>query len=492
MKNKKFLFAMIATAGLLASCSSSDESVADSNVQPPTDDREAISFRMGSLHTTRGTGTVGGVQGAADNVWAGQTFQVYMLDKGTLQISKDEDGNALFQGRTLTTPNVLAGVSANVAAKDIVATSNNGLTVTEQIHYYPLKGSFDFWAYRMDGSENSINESTMKSNFTIDGSQDIMVSKATPYGCTQTGSTWTSPTSKTVEEDYIFSTYAARRDVDPVFNFQHLLTRLQFEVTADKDWCNWTADPTDKTITQYNDTAVYIKSIAIQSLSQGDLTVAYMGSAPANLIDWNTSSQAYLNLKQRDTGTNPINMDLVALQKIAPLWNTTTDAAYETRVGEALIVAPQVSYQMVMTLVQQKPDQIITEYYSVAVTFMGTTYYFQGKAEDYQYYQAWLNAGCPTSGGIYDNFAAWVVTGKTAADGIVVKNGQPVIETVLTTKAVEYPQTITLKSPVPEDGFEAGKTYTVKIKLYNVEQMEFHTVLNGWTDGGNVNVDTDM
>lgn len=91
---KYFIFAAIATAGLFASCSSSDD-IAANDVQNPIEDseaREAIRLNLATpTMTTRGTGTVGGVgTGAANdthyspNYWAGQTINVFMFTKGTV------------------------------------------------------------------------------------------------------------------------------------------------------------------------------------------------------------------------------------------------------------------------------------------------------------------------------------------------------------------------------------------------------------------------
>ena len=113
---KYFIFAAIATAGLFASCSSSDD-VAVSGGQEPienSESREAIRLNLATpgAMTTRGTGTVGGVgtvgvgNGIA-NVWAGQTINVFMFTKGT-EAGQDTyeavpDQTTLTQGNTYYT-----------------------------------------------------------------------------------------------------------------------------------------------------------------------------------------------------------------------------------------------------------------------------------------------------------------------------------------------------------------------------------------------------
>lgn len=90
---KYFIFAAIATAGLFASCSSSDD-VTSNDVQGSIEipeGREAIRLNLATptVMTTRGTGTVGGVgtngQGThyLKNEWKGQPINVFMFTKGT-------------------------------------------------------------------------------------------------------------------------------------------------------------------------------------------------------------------------------------------------------------------------------------------------------------------------------------------------------------------------------------------------------------------------
>ena len=504
MKNKLF-FALVAAAGLLAGCSSSDDAVVGQTVQEPTDDRVPINFRT-SLVATRGTGTVGGLQGAADNVWAGQTFPVYMLDKGTLIPSVDKlTGDPLLKDVTFTTPNVLAGVSADVTAKDATVT-NNGMNVTEQVHYYPQDGAYDFWAYRVDDAAFTLDEATMKGTFTIDGSQDIMTARAVPFGIDRNlDGTWPAPNPKTpgesVTEDYIFSSYAARRGIDPLFKFKHELTRLTFVITGNEaSLCAVSTDPENVPATP-NTEAVFVTAIKVESFNTGTLTVAYLGAAEQEQIEINQAvAPVYLSLKERDdTKLNKVNSPLRALTRTAPIWNTTTDKAYETPIGEALLVAPQTKYNVTIEMEQKIADQNIIEYFTVCITepVSGTKYFFKDKNVDgYDYYTAWVAADNPTSGPVYDNFYAWVTTGKTAADGVITKaddgaESDEILQVVYPAEPKKFSKDIEL-TLANGDAFEKGKSYVVKINLYGNEKISFHTDLTGWQDGGTISRDTDQ
>jgi hypothetical protein len=73
---KLFLFATVAAAGLFASCSSSDDAIADAGtaIENVDGDKQAIKVGIGNMvdTATRGTGTVGGVGDGSSvaNVWA--------------------------------------------------------------------------------------------------------------------------------------------------------------------------------------------------------------------------------------------------------------------------------------------------------------------------------------------------------------------------------------------------------------------------------------
>lgn len=495
MKNQKFLFVLVAAASLLAGCSSSDDVAAGESVQNPVDDRVVINFRT-ALSGTRGTGTVGGIQGAADNVWAGQTFQLYMFNRNTLDLAEDDNGQIMFNGKIFTTPNVMAGVSMSETAKDLTNATvvNNGLTVTEKVHYYPQNGSYDFWAVRLDDAPYSVAPSVdgnkLLANFTIDGTQDIMVAKATPYLATQDPADptiWVSSTNKQVPETYIFSAYAARRDIDPVLNFRHLLTRLHFVVTGEnQEMCDESTDPTNKSLTIANPYAVKVQSISVTSRVKGDLSIAYTGTVSIDgRIDW-AADENDLVLKQRATGVeNPANSPMETLSPISPIWNTTTNVAYETPVGEAMLLCPQTQYQMRINMTRKVPDTERTDYYPISHDFGGVTYYFQ---EEGSAYTAWELDGFPASGPTYDAYVVWVVTGKTAADGVV----EDKILAVTTWDEIPYSKDITLTTATGV-AFERGKSYKVSIKLYGPERIDLNTELEGWIeDSGTIERNTDQ
>lgn len=361
--NKKFYFALALTAGLFASCSSDEVALAP---QANLDDSQKapIELKLGSLsNVTRGTGTVGSLAGAGDNVWAGQKFNVYMFEKGTLTLAQDELGNNIYENQVFASPNILAGMSADASAKVVAAAGTDidgtntvqdpnpdGLTLTEVNGYFPQGGNFDFWAYRTDGAEGA-NVPALNAagdaytvQFTIDGSQDIMVAKAAPTTAEEAlkqaadaahnNEPWYQLAGGDVPESQVYSAYAARRGMQPHLNFQHLLTRLAFTVKSTKGLSQEYADPADETsIGAANTSAVRVKEIKVNAIANGELVVAYTGAAPANIITFDaTAAPVDLVLKQRAREVAAPAV-LAWSQDLTTLANVGDNATYQFSTG---------------------------------------------------------------------------------------------------------------------------------------------------------------
>lgn len=138
---KSFYFALALTAGLFASCSS-DDLTAEAPQQPDVDlsgsESALISINVDAPNaTTRGTGSVKGT------TWGGQTFNLFMFNKGTFTPS-------------MYVPSV--GAEAVDIYKDTEMTTTEGSTLANQVltsgdiqyQYFPSTGRYDFWAYRID------------------------------------------------------------------------------------------------------------------------------------------------------------------------------------------------------------------------------------------------------------------------------------------------------------------------------------------------------
>lgn len=423
---KLFLMGAVASLGLLASCSSDDDLSTGGNGK---DGLQQIKIGMGvqANVATRGTGTVGAV-GAENNKWANQTVNVYMLNKGTLDLAKFGE-EPIYDNTVLTTPD---GNDSGIASE----LDEHGVA---QYKYYPTtKTAFDFWGYRLDDANKAtgiedqkgtdskvavtngefvpyISGDSLLIGFKIDGTQDIMAGKAVPTG---------EDIKKCDGEDNIYSAFAARRDVQPNIKFEHLLSRLNFQVLDGK-----------KTETTDEDKAVKpvkVTGITVKSKATGKLVIAYQGETTtfANVSDQlivdkdddaekDSALLKDLKVMQRD-GSN-LNATLVALEPVTPQWNNGT--AMATQVGEALLAIPADKYEITINLkqrVQVKGDK---------------------------------------------------------------KN--PNEETDFQDK--EYTYTADLKNTVnPEKGFEPGYSYNVTITVYGLSEIVITTTLIPWKDGGNI------
>lgn len=315
---KLFLMGAVASLGLLASCSSDDDlSTGGKN------DLQQIKIGMGvqaTVGATRGTGTVGSV-GAENNKWAGQAINIYMFNKGTLDVAQFEDvdiyNNAAFNAPT--------AVSTGLAT-----------AADHSVKYYPTQAAFDFWGYRLDdaiqGSPAVSDDGTMQEvGFTLDGSQDIMVGKATPTE---------EDLTKCADEAKIYSAYAARRGVQPDIKFKHLLSRLVFSVTGgNKDACD-------------NVHGVKVTAIKVKSKYTGKLIVAYTPDAQVTNELVPTEEVKDLVLMQRATDDTNGNNNLVALEAKNPEWDNDADKAKKTNIGEAILAVPADNYELTIELSQ--------------------------------------------------------------------------------------------------------------------------------------------
>ena len=342
-----FFFAL-AAAGMLTACSNED--TLGGNGEQNVSEQQIRLGVASSKVQTRGTGTVGGMTDT-ENVWAGQTLWVYMLQKGSMEL-------ALYKSPAVGTTAAAETEVFNNKKFTAPTTVTSGLATTADgtIAYYPVSGNYDFWGYRVDDAagatpvvktvddtdaEVEANVATKRVvDIEIDGSQDIMAGKAAPS------------TDEVADlgnyADNFYSAYAARKGVQPNITFNHLLTRFTFEVRAG-------SKATAGLPAGGNTDAVKVTGVSVDSKTTGTLTVAYTGAAKeaAELLTF-TGNASPLKLKQRSATAVNNNEALVALEPVSLTW--TDDAATMgdvLKVGEALLVAPgEKEYPLTIALSQ--------------------------------------------------------------------------------------------------------------------------------------------
>ena len=419
-----FFFAL-AAAGMLTACSN-DDTLGGNGEQNVSEQQIRLGVASSKVQT-RGTGTVGGMTDGVDNVWAGQTLWVYMLQKGSMDL-------ALYKAPAaggVATPDVEVFNNKEFKAPTTADNTKSGLATTADgtIAYYPVSGNYDFWGYRVDdaavggtptvkivddnGDEvtaDHMDQATKRVvDIKIDGSQDIMAGKAAPSNdeVTKLGG----------YAENFYSAYAARKGVQPNITFNHLLTRFTFEVRAG-------SKATAGLPAGGNTDAVKVTGVSVGSKTTGTLTVAYTGATKeaAELLTF-TGDASALTLRQRNATAADNNAQLDPLQPVSLTWPADDDAATVgdvIKIGEALLVAPgETEYPLTIALSQD----------------------------------------------------------------VLQKVGETKVTMPLEQKAVIKMDGV--------KKFEPGKSYKVTITVYGLEDIRVTATLVPWADGGSIDIDDD-
>lgn len=349
---KKMFFFALAAAGMLTACSN-DDTLGGNGEQNVSEQQIRLGVASSKVQT-RGTGTVGGMTDT-ENVWAGQTLWVYMLQKGSMDLAYYKSPavgttaaaeTEVFNNKKFKAPNTADNTKSGLAT-----------TADGTIAYYPVSDNYDFWGYRVDdaavggdpvvktvddtGAEVEANVATKRVvDIKIDGSQDIMAGKA-------------APSAKEVTDlggyaENFYSAYAARKGVQPNITFNHLLTRFTFEVRAG-------SKATAGLPAGGNTEAVKVTGVSVNSKTTGTLTVAYTGATKeaADLLTF-TGDASPLKLQQRSATAVDNNDPLVALEPVSLTWTDENAAMGDVlKIGEALLVAPgEKEYPLTIALSQ--------------------------------------------------------------------------------------------------------------------------------------------
>ena len=243
------MFVAVAAAGMLASCSSDSLTAGpDPKIEPTQEERVPIQLSVASPSIdvarggTRGIGTVGGV-GDGDNVWTGQRVKVFMFKKNagqtTLNLAEETPGNPYYENAEMITP----GTDENKITPTPNATSGEAMLSDGKIKYYPAVGNYDFFGYHGDGVTGEVNkaEDPWTVGFTIDGSNDLMSTKAVLTDDQKDEGQYPAwNAAENLKKDSFYSAYAARKEIQPILQFKHLLSRLSFVIKAgNKNAAGW-------------------------------------------------------------------------------------------------------------------------------------------------------------------------------------------------------------------------------------------------------------
>ena len=475
MKKLFFATALVAGMGMLASCSN-DDVVAVNGGAPGIAENGLVPVELGISGPSvsvqkRGIGTVGDITGEVGNVWNEEKLNLLMMERSVRNFAGDADSiqwgftqwSYLPDGQADEPQNYTTVVNfANVAVEtpDGVASGALKWETETTPKYYPNSGTHDFFAYHIDdaatiykntaadtdGTPNAdfmvrdsivtpgANPSIKYVWFEIDGSQDLMVGLAENMEGEQ-------PDAQT---NVGFSAQTARAGVKPNINMQHLLTRFTFTVQGADDSAQ----------------GIEVEKITVKSKTTGKMIVAYdLGQgkqAPENLISfelpWNDTDNTdgskeeepvELVLQDRTGGANTAVAPLAPAVTVNGTDADSDGAGYvftPQPIGHALMVAPGESeYEMSITL-KQTFDVTNPDY---------------GPAAD-------------PSDGTDDPVGSTTLTRNIVIPNAVVTEGAA--------DAVAQP----------------GSSYAVNVKVYGMAKIEVDATLQGWKDGGDIEVDTNV
>lgn len=344
--NKTWIFATMALT-LAASCSR-DKDVDNLDNNNKIDDTTIEEIVLGAGQSvsvtpaSRGIGAVGDL--AATNSWNGETVYVYGINN-----TATGDAKFAINGQAATAP-VSTGDPTTVASG--VLTWNQVMVddqPTDPHYYYNSNDLYDFYGVHVDNAVPvpveepqvttlddlmKIKTGTDLTNgfavdVVLDGTQDLMVAKTDK---TQDITDASNPDVTEGDVNKLYSAWSARRKVTPNLKFDHLLTRLRFQVICG----NETAPTGGKEI--------YIDSIKIdKAVYKGSLQIIPSTKDP--LVEQGltpvTADSIEFCVKQ-----NPADGDDKNLVKLDPVPVESVDENNPDVIGEDLLMIPAVYYDV--------------------------------------------------------------------------------------------------------------------------------------------------
>lgn len=325
--NKTWIFAAM-TLALGTSCSK------DKGIDIDDSSRQEILLGTGSTinvsPASRGYGAVGGLTGA--NNWNGETVYVYGINNTAIADPNAADTDKFYiNAQAATAPSGVA---------------TGALTWVGDVHYY-YNGNdkYDFYAVHVDdavAAENlKIADGTdlatngLSVNLVLDGTQDIMVAvpdKSKDDDVLSPSDDYTS---------YLYSAWSSRRNVKPNLEFNHLLTRLNFNAKSGAE-----APAT-------GENAIKITSIVIKDVvTEGSLTIIPK-TGESQAFTPNVESQEEDLAVKSSTKTAEGKLQDFPAEGIAVENGKDDDFA---PIGAPILLNPEEAYEIVITTSQKLAD----------------------------------------------------------------------------------------------------------------------------------------
>lgn len=349
MKKVVLLNGLIAL--MLVGCSkSSDEAGGGA-----ADDRTPIMLSLGTQQPgitvdgprTRGVGAIG-VPGADGTLgtWNGQKLKILAFRKNKISVEAAdvEDIGAVGAWATTTTQAAVSGLAWE-----------NGATL-----YYPIQNAYDFYGYYIDDAMNGdpvITPDTEGADaipgyvsipVAIDGSQDLMVAKAELTDAQKAILDTYLDAGATDEEKEAmyaraYSSYTARRGVQPQMMFKHLLSRLTVGVKAG----------TSEIVSAGQD-GVYITSLELTDVYNKGNMIVSVASQKLEPVE-SSKTDGTLSLGIIGDNVADLTIDGISFKGVKP--TSTTDLV---PIGESVMAMPgETSFNVAIKMRQVKDGKLL-------------------------------------------------------------------------------------------------------------------------------------
>ena len=257
---KLYVYVAMFAIGTMAACQKNTDVVPQDDNNVVIDDNSKVAVELGVSGINLDVNVTSKGAGAIDS-WKQNALYVYAFDR---TITNFETGDAFIDNVQGTAPGEVSPVEdADTVTVGKITLLNPNVGEGDEPFYYSGSTTYDFYGYYIDDAalESAIVENVLTPEkeatriyipFRIDGTQDLMIAKAD-----QATDVARPAVTETVNEANAYSAYAARRGVQPVLKFQHLLSRFMFEIAPGAA----SAD------------GVTIDSIALESKVEGNLVV---------------------------------------------------------------------------------------------------------------------------------------------------------------------------------------------------------------------------
>lgn len=272
---KKYLILAISALTMVTACSKSG-----TKTDLPESD-EAMPIKFGTNIVTATVKSAGAV-----NQWNNNTVYVFGYDR---TISDFAAANAATEESQQILVN---NVPLNIAAEGIATVVKEG---TDIPYYYLGKNIYDFYGYYIDDAgQGNVTYGTNTISFpvTINGKQDVMFAWA-DVSADIAG-------KDNVDDTQAYSSYSARRGVNPTLHFEHVLSQFEFNVKVGPN------SESGKDVT--------IEELSLEGYNSGTFTAVGVMEAAKVLVPDETQEKVQLYLNNYNTDNTLIPLDFTATE----------------------------------------------------------------------------------------------------------------------------------------------------------------------------------